>query len=277
MLFAGAELARRIERAECGLLHDYGQALARDPALGIFSIPLGGGLASFAGVDSPLTKLAGLGFASAPSDEELASVEAEFDARGAALVVELSTLAEAGLAERFSQRGYRLAGFENVLGLGLREPERWRGREDVQVEQSGDLELELWIDVLASAFAAPDTQGVTSHEAFPREVLARILRGTATARGLVRYLARRADEPAGAASIRMDDGVAQLCGAGTLPAQRRRGVQSALLETRLRDAAGAGCEVAVVTTLPGSKSQENVQKQGFELLYARAILRRPPP
>jgi hypothetical protein len=27
-----------------------------------------------------------------------------------------------------------------------------------------------------------------------------------------------------------------------------------------------------VTTMPGSKSQQNVQRAGFELLYARAIL-----
>ena len=53
----------------------------------------------------------------------------------------------------------------------------------------------------------------------------------------------------------------------------------------LEIAGDAGCDVAVVTTQPGSKSQENVQKQGFELLYtARATraaasrsLRRPSP
>jgi hypothetical protein len=27
-----------------------------------------------------------------------------------------------------------------------------------------------------------------------------------------------------------------------------------------------------VTTEPGSKSQQNVQRQGFELLYSRAVL-----
>ena len=37
-------------------------------------------------------------------------------------------------------------------------------------------------------------------------------------------------------------------------------------------AAASGSEVAVVTTQPGSKSQQNVQRQGFELVYARAIL-----
>jgi len=55
-----------------------------------------------------------------------------------------------------------------------------------------------------------------------------------------------------------------------------RGVQSALLGTRLEVAAAAGCDVAVVTTQPGSKSQENAQRQGFELLYTRTILVRTP-
>ncbi|MEJ2340034.1 MAG: hypothetical protein P8Y15_14260 [Gemmatimonadales bacterium] len=76
--------------------------------------------------------------------------------------------------------------------------------------------------------------------------------------------------------MRLSGGIAQLCGAATLPEHRRRGVQTALLARRLADAAHAGCDVAVVTTQPGSKSQENVQRRGFELLYTRAILVREP-
>ena len=76
----------------------------------------------------------------------------------------------------------------------------------------------------------------------------------------------------GAASMRLSNGIAQLCGAATLPNQRRRGVQTALLLRRLSDAARNGCDIAIVTTQPGSKSQENVQRQGFSLLYARALL-----
>jgi hypothetical protein len=34
----------------------------------------------------------------------------------------------------------------------------------------------------------------------------------------------------------------------------------------------AGCDVAVVTTQPGSWSQQNAQRRGFDLLYTRAIL-----
>ena len=52
--------------------------------------------------------------------------------------------------------------------------------------------------------------------------------------------------------------------------------ESALLRARLLDAAHRGCDLAVVTTEPASKSQENVQRAGFTLLYARAILVRRP-
>ena len=77
---------------------------------------------------------------------------------------------------------------------------------------------------------------------------------------------------AGAASMRLCDDVAQLCGAATLAAERRRGVQSELLNHRLASARQAGCTLATVTTQPGSKSQQNVQRKGFELLYTRAVL-----
>jgi hypothetical protein len=59
-------------------------------------------------------------------------------------------------------------------------------------------------------------------------------------------------------------------------AHRRRGIQTALLSARLADAAAAGCDIAVVTTQPGSKSQQNVQRQGFDLLYTRAVLIKEP-
>jgi ribosomal protein S18 acetylase RimI-like enzyme len=86
------------------------------------------------------------------------------------------------------------------------------------------------------------------------------------------YIARRDGAIADGASVRMAEGVAQFTGVATVPAHRRQGVQTALLSARLADAAAADCDVAVVTTSPGSKSQQNVQRQGFDLLYTRAIL-----
>jgi hypothetical protein len=53
-------------------------------------------------------------------------------------------------------------------------------------------------------------------------------------------------------------------------------VQTALLSARLADAVAAGCDVAVITTQPGSKSQQNAQRRGFDLLYTRAVLVKQP-
>jgi GNAT superfamily N-acetyltransferase len=77
---------------------------------------------------------------------------------------------------------------------------------------------------------------------------------------------------AGGASFHIAEGIAQFSGAATAPAHRRRGIQTALLSARLADAAAAGCDIAVVTTQPGSKSQQNAQRRGFDLLYTRAVL-----
>jgi GNAT superfamily N-acetyltransferase len=168
-------------------------------------------------------------------------------------------------------RGYRLVSFENVLGLALAaEPERVTPA-GIEVRPSGDDEFEAWLDVQTDAVAHPDTQGVPSHEEFPREVVARAEHDFAAA-GVARYAALRGGIIAGGASFRPAEGIAQFTGAATAPAHRRRGIQTALLSARLADAAAAGCDIAVVTTQPGSKSQQNVQRRGFDLLYTRAVL-----
>jgi ribosomal protein S18 acetylase RimI-like enzyme len=130
--------------------------------------------------------------------------------------------------------------------------------------------------VALTGFLNLDPQGVQPEPLPPREVLEGAMLQFAAVPGFLRYEAWVGPELAGIASLRLDDGVAQLCGAATLPAFRRRGVQSALLGWRLGEAFRAGCELAVMTTQPGSRSQQNGQRQGFALLYARALLVKPP-
>ena len=137
-------------------------------------------------------------------------------------------------------------------------------------------ELSLWLETVTEAFAHPDEQGVASSESYPRDLVEATLRDMDGCEGFLRYLAWRRGSVAGGASLRVHDDVAILCGAATLPAHRRRGVQTALLAARLEEASRAGCNLAVVTTQPGSKSQENVQRQGFALLFARAVLVKQP-
>lgn len=222
-----------------------------------------------------MNKVAGLGFGGAPEDEQLEALEAAFRERDTPVQVELSNLALGGIAAQLTGRGYSLVGFENVLGLALPHDAGITAVADVEIRPARDEETRTWLDVAVEGFAAPDQQGVPSHEEYPRDVVAEAIGDLTGAAGIVKYLAFRQGEAAGAASLRVSQGVAQLAGAATRPAHRRRGVQMALLARRLEDAASAGCDIAVVTTQPGSKSQQNVQRLGFDLLYTRAVLVRP--
>ncbi len=275
MLFCGIELAARIEQAECRLVTDACANVARRLD-NVLAMPISGGIAAFTEPNSPLNKVAGLGFGGAFDETAFARVESEHAARNAPVQVELATLADPSFAKALTQRGYLLVGVENVLGLRLPLETRAKTRSELQIARSNRAELDEWMDVMVTGFASADAQGIAAHEEFPRAVIEGVMRDFAGAEGVVRYLARRDGMPVGAGTMRMFGGVAQLCGAATLPAHRRRGVQSALLLRRLAEASDDGCTVAVVTTQPGSKSQENVQRQGFELLYSRNVLRREP-
>jgi len=272
-LFGSVELAVRLERAEVGLLRDAAAAASRrDPTTQARAITIAGGAAIWAGHDQPFNKVAGLGFGGAVDPGDLAVVERMFDGVGVAVRVELATLAEPTVGELLARRGYVLEGFEHVLGRSLPAPDLERVAPDVEVAESSADELCRWTDVVIEGFAHPHVQGAGADEGFPREALEHAFADMDAAPGFVRYLARRNGQLAGGAGLRLFDGIAQLCGAATLPAHRRRGVQSSLLAIRLAAAAAAGCDIAVVTTQPGSKSQQNVQRLGFDLLYARAVL-----
>jgi ribosomal protein S18 acetylase RimI-like enzyme len=257
-VFCGLDLAARIERAEAELMAE----CARKG----YVAAIAGGMACYAEPDSPFNKVAGLGFDGLP---DLDPVERAFAERGSPVQVEVAHLGDPELFGVLIERGYRLEGFENVLGRELADiPPLVAG---IEVRRSGPEEFEPWLDMMVDASTVSDEQGIPSHEEFPRDTLASALRDFFATEDVVRYSALRDGVLAGGASFRVVDGIAQMTGAATAPAHRRRGVQNALLAVRLRDAAAAGGEFAVVTTQPASKSHQNTQRQGFELLYTRAV------
>jgi GNAT superfamily N-acetyltransferase len=265
-LFCDTALAERIERAEAELIAACGAA-----AHGALVHAIAGGVACCVEPDSPFTKVAGLGFDGVPSAAELAEVEQAFADRAATVQVELAHLADPAIGALLTARGYRLESFENVLGLALPAHHPRILPQGIVVRPSGDEEFDHWLDVVADAVAHPDTQGLPWHEEFPRDTYLQAERQLAAA-GVHRYAALRDGVLAGGAGLRIADGIAQFAGAATAPAHRRHGIQSALLTARLADATTAGCDIAVITTQPGSRSQQNAQRQGFDLLYTRAIL-----
>jgi ribosomal protein S18 acetylase RimI-like enzyme len=278
-MFADLALARRIDEAEASLSADItNRIIARGAVPGAFHREFAGGVAVCAGPASPVNKIIGAGFDGVPDDGAFDELEARYFALGASARAEVATLADPAFAQHLTRRGYVLNGFENVLACPI-APVMRNSLEppgNAMIEPASD--QQAFMDVMIDGFESPDTGVVSAPgEQFARDVLEQTFNDIAGARGFVRYVAIVDGEVAAAGTMRLFDGVAQLCGAATRPLFRRRGLQTAMLHARLREAAAAGCDVAVVTTEPGSKSQQNVQRAGFALLYTRAVLIKQPP
>jgi len=273
-MFADAALAARIDRAEARLCAGIANVVGeRHPQRRSIVAAISGGLAVYVSRASPVNKVIGLALDTALDVEALERIECEWQSRGEPVRVELSVLADPGAGRVLTERGYQLHGFENVLGLALdATPAGPAEMTSIPVEVIGDDQLRAWADIAIEAFLNLDGTGSVPDEGFSREQLAGTLNEVTSAPGFVRYLARVDGEAVGEAAMRIDGDLAQMAGAGTLPRARGRGVQKALIQRRLADARAAGCTLAVVTTAPGTRSQDNVMRRGFELLYARAIL-----
>lgn len=267
MPFASSALVQRIEQAEAASL----RAMLAESGLGTLSKPIGGGHALYRGPASPLNKVLGLGFS--PLDEdELTEVERLYFERDAPVQVELSTHADPAVSELLARRGYRPTGFENVMGRSLEDLTHFPSASDLEVRPMRESERTAWVDVLTIGFHQPDGSArVAAHDVTERAALALIFRDMVEKTSLTHWVALRGGQVAGGAGVSMRDGITQLFGAATHPAHRRNGIQRALLYARLNAGRESGCDLATITTQPGSKSQENAHRTGFVLLYARAV------
>lgn len=258
------ELARRIELAEA----QAGAAAAislgeMKPETGACVEQIAGGWAAYAGAGSPVTQAIGLGLNGEPvSEDEFARLENFFRRRNEPVRVEACPLAHASLFEQLGAAGYRVTEFTNVMArnTGEPEPQQRTSANAIRVRRVAATEIALWTRMVTSAFAEGQP---------PPEAILEIMKAFALAEGVECYLAEIDGKPAGGGTLILRDGVAGLFGAGTLPEFRRRGVQTELLRVRMERGREARCDIAICLAQPGSSSQRNVMRRGFQVLYTR--------
>jgi GNAT superfamily N-acetyltransferase len=269
MRFMDLELARRVERAEGNACRECAEAFhMAHPEFPVAVEEIGGGVAVFAGVDSPVTQAIGVGLDGAVTDQDLARLGDFFLARNAPAAVELCPLVEMSLYEKFAVRGYRLLEVSNVLirEIAAAGDRKSSGPHDVTVRSASRDQAKLWTRTVAQGFA----------EQFPvTPEMLDVMEGFFQAVHATTFLAYLDGEVAGGAALAMHGGVCGLFGASTLPDFRRRGVQTALLDARIGWATDQGCDLAASIAAPGSISQRNIERAGFRVAYTRTKLIRP--
>jgi GNAT superfamily N-acetyltransferase len=261
MKFVDLELARRLE---CAAHSEPAAPASEVPSPGGRArMQIAGGIAVFAGVNSPVTQAEGLGLNGPVSDEEFAQLEEFFRSRGSAVVIEVCPLADPSFAEALGKRGYRIVEFTNVLVRELLGPfEKFpRFAPDVTARLANPKEARLFAETVGWGFA--------DHFPLTEELVASV-QSFLSGVGKFPYLAFFDRVAAAGGTLTIRDGLAGLLGASTLPKFRNRGVQSALISVRLVAARDAGCNLAMSVTQPSSGSQRNLERQGFRVVYTRA-------
>lgn len=256
-------LARRLEQAEgrTNAACVEGRAELFPDTKAVW-MQVAGGWAMFDGVDSPLTQTFGLGLFDSVSPEELDRVESFFRERGAPVFHEVSPLAEPDFLAKLPERGYRPLEFTSVLYRPIGPGCTLSGSRDetIQVRRANDRESAIWAETAAKGWS-----DILDVAALMRE-MSQI---NATREEAFSFLAEREGAPIAAGTLYIVEGVALLGGASTIPEQRRRGAQLALLEHRLQFGAERGCDLAMMCAQPGSGSQRNAERHGFRIAYTR--------
>lgn len=259
MIYSNLALARRLEDADAatGIATAEGQG-----ASGAAVAEVAGGWAIFVAANSPINRAAGLGMHGPVTAADLDRVEAFFRSRGAPVQIDLCPFADASLLEALRGRRYHPVEFNSVLVRLLAGEQPFPS--DARVRPAAAGEVEAWAGTAAKAF-------------FDREVPAaeeiEVGRTVFRSPGARCYFGHSpAGELAACAAFSVRDGLATLYADGTVPRFRGASLQTALIRERLNHAIGEGCDLATASTIPGSVSQKNYEKLGFQVVYTKLVL-----
>jgi GNAT superfamily N-acetyltransferase len=264
MKFVDLELAQRLELAGHPDWIEDGSGESEISSRGRSDnarIAVGGGIAEFRGVNSPVTQAEGLGLSGPVSGEEFERLEEFFRSRGSAVFIEVCPMAEQSFVETLGKRGYRVIEFSNMLMREIGESEQSPPPAPgvtIRLAEPGESRL----------FAETVSRGFAEHFE-PTDELIGTIQEFFTGAGLTPYLAMLDGKLAGGGTLGIRKGVAGLFGTSTLPEFRKRGLQTSLIAARLEAGRSAGCDVAMSVTQPSSGSQHNLERQGFRVVYTR--------
>jgi hypothetical protein len=266
MIFANRGLAERLEAAEGFACVQFAEARKRlFPECGSAWMKCAGADVVFDGVDAPTTQTFGVGMFEELTLEKLDEMERFFQTHGAEAMHEVCPLAGVATLDLLCARGYRPFEISNVMYRGVEEPVA-HCNAAIKVRVTDARDAELWSRVSARGW----THEHPEFEAFVKEMGAILV-----AREQSPCFLAELDGVAGAAgALILHKGVALFGGAATVPELRRRGLQGALLETRMRYAHEHGCDLAMMVAEAGSESQRNAERKGFRVAYTRCKWRK---
>lgn len=264
MIFSDRTLSQKLERSESKCNAAVVETRAKlFPESGAEWTEIGGAYAMFDGIESPLTQTFGLGLFDEITAAELDEIEAFFKKHNAPVFHEVSPLADASLLSLLNERGYQPVELTSVMfqTLSVENLPELSDNPQIKPRLMEKDEVDIWAKTSAAGWAT-EMEGL-------EDFMFEFGKIGAQCAGGFPFLAEFENKPVASGMLFIYDDVALLAGASTILEGRKKGAQKALLEMRLRFAAEQGCKFAMMCAAPGSGSQRNAQKNGFEIAYTR--------
>jgi len=261
MLFSDLTLSRRLEHAEGYACAQHAEARRRViPDSRAEWIECAGAYVVFDGIDSPVTQSFGLGIFEELNPTSLDVIERFFLDRRAPVLHEVSPFAGVAALDMLCARNYRPIEISNVL---------YRPVEQVTAECPGQISVRVIGPQEEKLWTQINARGWTYEHPELLDFLLQLGGIIAARKDTVLFLAEIDGKPGAAATLCLHDGVALFGGSATIPELRHCGLQTALLDERMRLAFDKGCDLAMMAAEPGSKSQRNAERKQFRIAYTR--------
>jgi GNAT superfamily N-acetyltransferase len=237
----------------------------QDPSWGTEVFDLGGGQAVLCGPGLYVNRALAMGLSQPATADDFDLLEERSEAVGVEPSVDVVPTADRSVTEIAGARGYAVLRFLTTHQRPLGD-DVGAGPSDlsITIEPAGGQLFDVWKEVAAEGFGAVESEARRASDAFAKAAAA------VDEDGLL--IARDAEDgrPLGCGTVTIRDGLA------TLPSERRRGVQAALISHRLRIAVDAGCDLAVSSSVPANTSERNLARAGFRPLYETVTLSKGP-
>ncbi|MCX6521608.1 MAG: hypothetical protein NTZ21_13180 [Actinobacteria bacterium] len=259
----------RLERTAARHLAAHADSLhAIDASWGSRSFELADGLVVLQGTGLYVNRALALGLVDAVGPADVDELERASAAAGVPASVDVVPATDADLVSLLTARGYAPSGEVSVMTWPIDAP-TIEADPAIEVHPIAPDELPRWQDVSSAAWEHTTPAARRASDAYVAAAHA------TDGERLMLALDADTGRPLGCASLIVRDGLATLGGMSTLPADRGRGVQRALVAERLRLAAVAKCDLATVTAVLGGPSERNLLRLGFQRQYVKATWTRP--
>lgn len=205
--------------------------------------------AFFAGIGSPITQAGGR-----LNRSEVAQVRDFYKAFNSGWEAVVTPFSDSDAIPALLALGAELIGWESILYRSIDKLTTEHNiAPEISIFEVGPDQMEDWARFTCQAFG--NFEGA--------ENLVDLIQRAPNTK---RYIAKWDQQPAATASLFIGQELTMLAGGATLPEFRGRGIQHALIQRRLADAADLA-EWIVMGAQPGTASHRNAERAGFRLAY----------